>query len=856
MGGCDLNPESMWRGRQSYALAIAAVVLGAAWALGFAFPSDLIGAGAWSVAVLGVLFGLGSGAGRLARVELNLGETLVLGAAAWIALTGPLLALGVCSRGPMIALAAAGTVLAVLAIGKIRVEWPRDRSALILGAALGVFLAITLLGMVVTHGNPYDDRVAYTPFVKRLLEAGNLVEPFSLRRLSAYGGQTCLLALAALRGDVESTDLLDRGIFQVVAVIAVIGLARRRQLHLAAIAIVVVFVLGVWDMSINSAGTWTGFACFTAAYAFATRDDVPRRTGLGLAFCACAAACTIRQNYLVPAGLFAALLLVFHLRSEAARASWRKAWQSERRTVWVCVAIAAAIVVPYMIAAWRSNHTFLYPLLLGTGNPAAPLRPTAGTFTDELAFFLSVAFGPEPIRIWWLLAPFMVLAKDPHALKPWRAYLVACVIGMVFLVHSFLLSDPTTLWRYAFGYMTPLAVIFLIEIGARLPLVPESPAARLRLGPAPTLLVWLAVACQFVVSHTTISERMESAIQNLKAAVALGTNKNTDADIYRDLQATVPEGARLAVMLDDPCLLDFARNDIISLDLVGFAAPPPGLPSFLGPERWRSYFGSLGIRYIAFVDADRSEFLYRRHAWLYRMYSEGELWRFMGAHMVDAADTLDALSHTSRVLFDRDGVVVLDLGTAPPVPATTDAPEQLRQDQFLRRISETELHSNAWQLSSRQDVVFEPDGVGPGGLHVEPNTPAVPTIVPAGHSAWDRIVAALADAPAEPAPAYRWIADRTHVRVHGTKRQHVHIKARMYAQQLSTMANQLVVTLDGSIVGRASADRDGYMTVDGDVACHGWCDLYLGIASVPEYWRLPDDLQGIKLLELQWDEQR
>lgn len=841
--------------RQAFALASATVVLGLGWALGFAVPSDLLGAAAWSVAVLGVLFGLGSGAGRLARIELNLGEALALGAVAWIALTGPLLALGVCSRWPMIALAAAGTALALFEIGKVRVAWPADRTALILGGALAGFLAITLLGLVATHGNPYDDRIAYTAFVKRLLDAGNLVEPFSLRRLSAYGGQTTLLALAALRGDVESTDLLDRGIFQIVSVIVVIGLARRRQLHLAAIAIVVAFVLGVWDMSINSAGTWTGFTCFTAAYAFATRDDLPRRTALGLAFAACAAACTIRQNYLVPAGLFAALLLVFNLRSEAARTSWREAWQRERSTVLACIGVAAVIVLPYMVAAWRSNHTFLYPLLLGTGNPAAPLRPTGGTFSDELGFFLAIIVDPEPIRMWWLLLPFMLLAKDTQACRPWPAFLVASVIGLAFLVHSFLLSDPTTLWRYAFGYMTPLAVVFLVEVGAQLPLVPESPALRLRLGPAPTLLVWLAVACQFAVSHAMISDRLDAAVQNLKSAIALGTNKSADAGLYHDLQAAVPEGAKLAVLLDDPYLLDFARNDIANFDLPGFAAPRPGLPSFLGPDRWRSYFASLGIRYVAFTDASHSTFMYRRYSWLYRMYSDGEIWRFMGAHIVDTADTLAALEKTSRVLFDRRGMVVIDLGTtASPLPATSDAPEAARQDQFMRQLSETELHSNAWELSSRHDLVFEPDGVGPGGLHVGPNPVPGPAIVPVGQSPWDRFTDALVGASNEPVPAYRWISDRTHVRARGTKRQHLHVKARMYAQQLATTANELVVTLDGREVGRVSADADGFMALDADVACSGWCDLYLAITSVPEFWRLPDDLRGIKLVELRWDE--
>ena len=47
------------------------------------------------------------------------------------------------------------------------------------------------------------------------------------------------------------------------------------------------------------------------------------------------------------------------------------------------------------------------------------------------------------------------------------ALTVACAVGYVLLVHAFALSDARNLWRYAFGYMTVLAVVVIIEVAGR-----------------------------------------------------------------------------------------------------------------------------------------------------------------------------------------------------------------------------------------------------------------------------------------------------------------------------------------------------------------------------------------------------
>src|SRR5438128_8309518 len=81
--------------------------------VGFAVPHELAGAAAWSITVGGILWGYGGIARRVLRIELGIGEQMVLGTAAWIFASGVLLALGHASRAPLLVLAGVGGLLAL-----------------------------------------------------------------------------------------------------------------------------------------------------------------------------------------------------------------------------------------------------------------------------------------------------------------------------------------------------------------------------------------------------------------------------------------------------------------------------------------------------------------------------------------------------------------------------------------------------------------------------------------------------------------------------------------------------------------------------------------------------------------------
>lgn len=168
-----------------------------------AFPkSELQEATAWGVVVLAAFAGWGALVHALVLGErrADLGLRMAWGASATLFAGGLAGALGVMSRGLVHLLVDVGVALAMLDAlrssdalarsGRLAVRAARRQPllAVTLAAALGCAAVTFVAAAADTTYNPYDDDVAYTPFVKKWLETGSLLEPFSFRRMSALGG--------------------------------------------------------------------------------------------------------------------------------------------------------------------------------------------------------------------------------------------------------------------------------------------------------------------------------------------------------------------------------------------------------------------------------------------------------------------------------------------------------------------------------------------------------------------------------------------------------------------------------------------------------------------------------------------
>lgn len=530
--------------------------------------------------------------------------------------------------------------------------------------ALVAFVVVlhSAIGIAEWHNNPYDDDIAYLAFVRRLYETGSLIEPFSFRRLAAMGGQTFFVAIAGVRTGFKQAHTFDRAICVVIVALLVAGfrLRGRRSVLFASLTVLAFVLMPI--AAINTAAYYSGVAFFLTLFRtlvwLGERERAPWKSAVPLAM-AGAITCTLRQNFLpIPAAMLATSYLC---RFVALRS---RPWKARLAEPLFAAGFSVLALLPWMIVAWQSSRTFLYPIVPGTFNRALELKSTGMTFVRELYMQVWVAVEGFPFRTLGLFLLAAMFVAERSSRKPLWSTIAGAGVGFVMLVHGLSQSDAGNIGRYAYGFVVATVLAVALTAGA----------ARWR----ETTRSQIAAATAFVALLLTVVEPRaklyegfyQRGFANMELLRAQAPRSNAteppEVRIYADMQATVPPGERIAVLLDEPYLLSFSRNPIYNLDMPGYASLPPGLPFFTDTETVEKYFRGLGVRYLAFVKSDFSRYHYRREYWLSMVSNEQEIWRAFTPYLLFFMETCADMAKRHRPLFDYRGIVMLDLEAPPP----------------------------------------------------------------------------------------------------------------------------------------------------------------------------------------------
>jgi hypothetical protein len=807
------------------------VVVLALGAYGLARPGVVLAGGAtWLAFLVFACSGWGWLVVRATRAtDPDIGLRAAWGIAAYVAVMGVLIAVGVASRPVILALLGLGaagfawrelvTTSPLWQLAQAGARAARRQPLVAYAAiAIGVLALLQITGAIARlDRNPWDDDVAYTPLAKRLLDCGDLIEPFSFRRLAAYGGQFALEGLTGARGTMANVQMLDQGLCFALVLLLVVGyarsLARVPALWLATISLIVVTMP---DIAINTASYWSGAALFLALYRTLVRGDLALAVALG------AVTCTLRQTYIPIVVLFLAI------------AMWRM--RVDRRAWGRSALIGVGVLVPWFAAAFMSSRTFLFPLVHGTWNHELALSPAGRSWVEELSLLFSSCIDAQPITSTVLLVPLIAFTGDDRPARPLGALLVASIVGFIFTVHGFGEADAFTLWRYAFAPALALFVVFALEIGAE----------SVQLPPLGRWLLLAALLVQLIGARTGIVKHYGYIFGDLREATAIDRhgdpNARAEAKRYAAMQAMIPESARVLVMVDDPAFLDFRRNRIAILDTPGFASPGAQMPSFEGSSALRAYLQGEGYRYVAFVRPERSRYFYRREFWVWRLFNDTEFFQAMSAYLIDTIDTFGAFATHLHVIYDQDGLVVVDLDSAAELPASAPPPtanEPDRREAFVHAVANREHLEREWTLSSRRDLVFE-DGLS-----------NLTYAQPADDARWYDFF--VHDPNPKRGQPIRWLSRRAHLRVRGDGHMHLVLRGRINVGMVFTRP-RLDVSIDGELLGSFVTDDNGAFAVELDVtASRTWSDLYIVMSSVGQAERDVRDLRVARLEEVQWE---
>ena len=656
-------------------LPVVAAAVAIAWLASYVLPgrprNPLVETTTWSLLVVVAFAGWGSLVKYVVarREHVDLGLRVVWGASALCALGGLLAVFAWMARGAVLLLVESGLVLAVAALvferarlaARLQVLARQTRREPLLALVVVALAALVALhyvaGVADVRHHPYDDDIAYLAFVRKMLDTGTLLEPFSLRRLSSLGGQTFFLELVGVRAGASESNTFDRSISVLMIVLLIAGhRAQSRRLPWFVAVVTIALVLLLPSVAINTASYYSGVAFFLGLYRTVTwsgrRERKAWASALPIALVG-AATCTLRQNYLLVAA--AMLALMYGFRFFAAKGPLR--WRLEETLC--AAALSVLFLVPWFVLAWQSNRTFFYPVMLGTANAAMQFQSGSSTPMRELHLQLWTFLEGLPLKTLalFLVAGAIVREADPR--KPLRSFLLGSIAGYVALVHGLTQGEPANIARYAFGFLMALAIaVVLSTTTTRVAFVLERPQVAAG-------LAIFGVLIGLVESRGELFKYYGRATRDIDDRYHCAP-RSPDTDppetaLYQRLQRSAPEAARMAVLLDEPYHLDYARNPVWNLDMPGYSSLPPGMPYFQGSERVEAYLRGLGVRYVAYVREGYSRYQYRRQYWVQMIVDEQEVWRTQAPYVIDMVDNLAAIDARHRRAFDERGLVVIDL---------------------------------------------------------------------------------------------------------------------------------------------------------------------------------------------------
>jgi hypothetical protein len=599
------------------------------------------------------------------------------GLALLVAVGGVLSMFCLISRGRIAALVAGGLLAVALDLGARREElleaglaaFRRRPKAIGVTLGLAALGALALLqaassGLAQAYYWQCDDGPSYLIFPAEMLSAGCSVQPFSIRGLNSYGGQPFLNAIMMSQLPTTAVFLFDRGLCLLIAFGLVLWYPlRRRALALLPLALLVTLP----DIRANTTSTMSAAVLFVAAFRTlelpAPEEGLPPRVGALLALIVAALA-ALRQSCVVPAG--AVVLLAYGgLLSRAAPADRRALLRDAGRVVLTIV----ALLVPWMISSFRSARAIAHPIFSFNYHPEMGAYAPDKNFFDFAGRFWTNFTYERAIKTLPLFLFAGLLLREDDRRKPLGAIFWASVIGMFAFLWSFAWGSPTDNERILFS--SALATALCVSLAAlRKADAPLGDVAAASPTDAflPAVVACAAILIQLDGGRATTAKLYAGALDLVKAASeAPRPAPDPEAERYRALQASIPPGAGVLTMLDHAYWLDFRRNKIDAVDLVGMVSPRPGLP-LESDDAFASYLLGQHLRYFAFVRKEVSIELYRQSTWVSLSRNPQPSQRTLAPLFFKAFERADSVARTRTKIFEKDGMVVVDLATPAGKP--------------------------------------------------------------------------------------------------------------------------------------------------------------------------------------------
>jgi hypothetical protein len=506
-----------------------------------------------------------------------------------------------------------------------------------------------------------DDFPAYTVFPKQIIESGGFDQPFSVRRVTAFGGQSLLQAFLLLELRPERLYLFDRGLCTAAMLLLILGTPRGRILAPREFLLLPMLVVVTGEnVRTNLGSGLSGDVLLLGIYRtflWEPVEDGKRPWGCAaLVAVLGAGALTLRQNYAAP--VVAMLVASYAARVFTSREPLRQRVNLLGEPA-LALAFSVLALLPWAIAAQRSCHTFAYPFVSGNYRSGLGFEAKR-TFVEQLSSLWDNLTYTMPIASIHAFVFAGAVVTERSSRRPAMAILVGSLLGFLALIWFAWTAHPNDYKRYWYGWE------FALVCGVTLAALeqPSKEGTRSALTWS-ALIVVFASLVQLQSELHTLHDELADAFDGLtaKRKEARVTEERAGDDLYAKLQASVPPRAPLLTMLDEPYRLDFGRNPVHILDNPSVVSPGANIPTH-DPDALAEYLRRHGYRYLAYVRSRASKHLYKRGNWeVLTKGWEGQPQHFTAPTVIEFLDEVESLAGKRAHVFDEGDMVVIDVET-------------------------------------------------------------------------------------------------------------------------------------------------------------------------------------------------
>jgi hypothetical protein len=464
-----------------------------------------------------------------------------------------------------------------------------------------LFSFIAYLRSAFVELNVDDDFTAYFPMATKLLAEGNLHEPFSLRRLSTWGGSSIAQAIFLSVTSLADLTKLETVLFPVICMWFLFEYLQYSRIILLTF-FSLIFLADPYRVNFAlSNGVIVFLLCgLVLAYNFYNTKD----SGVGLMSSICLSAfALIRAHHVV---FLAVFFLIFFLN----RFLDRKATNSELYNLTIIPIALIGFSIPAALALFHDSGTPFYPLF--KGNEVGSFA----TFMPVNNYFVRLLTVNEVTCLFCLPALIYLLHLHFKREIVYSYFLSYFFLAILFGFYTEA-APPKELARYLWPLLVVGLLLLLCDSKVKDILKLENPFRKLRtLRPARLrykfIAVWFVhflgltwIAYMSIAVSITTASYLENLVHLMRNGI--DPNKSTAQltiriDEYTSILETIPTNSKILASTETTFNLIGRSFETSTLDVPGNVWPGGVAPVFTKPEFFLDAIEHLGFDYFLYVE--------------------------------------------------------------------------------------------------------------------------------------------------------------------------------------------------------------------------------------------------------------